>query len=127
MSPHPASAIYVASKAKYGPMWRSWRDAGIPISSTWIDSYEPGKIQDWDLFWSSCVSEVKVADAVVLFVPELTEIVKGAFVEVGVAIACGIPVFSVSDFNNQMSFTSHHLVSRCLTLSEAFLRLGHGA
>jgi nucleoside 2-deoxyribosyltransferase len=90
--------IYIASKAHHRARWRQLREEGAPINSRWIDvddkySADPSDLDYADL-WSKCVTDVTVCDALVVYV-EPGEILKGALVEMGIAIGMNIPVFLV--------------------------------
>jgi hypothetical protein len=89
-----APSIYIASKSTHGARWRSLRAAGVPIISTWIDEAEPGATSDWPDLWSRCVGEAACADALVVYREE-GETLKGAWVEVGAALAAGRKVYAV--------------------------------
>jgi hypothetical protein len=112
------SGIYVASKAKHGNFWRTLRDQGYPICSTWIDECEIGETVNATELWSRIINEVSTADALVhLLYPR--EIPKGAFVEVGAALASAVPVFWVG---RKFYCRFHPLVTMCSTLDEALER-----
>ena len=87
------SGIYVASKAKYGPEWIAMRQKGYPVKSTWIDECGYGATSDWSELWTRCVTEASTAIAVVVIEREGDE-PRGALVEVGAALAAGVPVFA---------------------------------
>jgi hypothetical protein len=86
------SGIYIASKAKHGWMWLNLRATGLPIISTWINESEPGQTDDWSDLWSRNLTEASSASAIVVY-NEPGERMKGALVEVGAALARGVPVF----------------------------------
>jgi len=109
------SGIYVASKAFRGPMWRALRDNGLPICSTWIDESEPGQTFDWEGLWLRCLREVREADALVLYW-EGGDVLKGALVEVGVALASNVHVLWVGP---RLSVCAHPLVLVVETLPGA--------
>lgn len=88
--------IYVASKCRHAHMWRSLRDEEqFPINSTWIDEAEKGQTQSYTELWMRIDREIKEADAFVLYVHPADDALKGAFVEVGIALALGKPVYAV--------------------------------
>lgn len=109
--------IYVASKSKHGAMWRRYRDAGEPIISTWIDESEPGQTVCWADLWSRCVRESSACTALILYRRPL-EILKGALVETGAALANGRYVFYVGP--DDLTFARHRLVVSCHNLTVAF-------
>lgn len=110
--------IYIASKAKYGGEWLEKRAAGYPVSATWIDQFEPGTTEDWPALWTACVDEVKSSAALVL-ICRPGDVLKGAFVEAGAALAVGVPVFAVgiADY----SIRHHPGVTECETEAQAFI------
>jgi len=110
------SRVYIASKAKHGPQWVALRDAGITITSSWIDLYESDAIQDWRQFWLRCIAEVRSADYLIAVHFEGDGPWKGAHVEIGAAIALSIPVLLVGDPPG--TWVEHPQVTR-VTMREA--------
>ncbi|WP_411839681.1 hypothetical protein [Paracoccus sp. ME4] len=87
--------IYMASKAvAHGSRWQALRDEGWPIISTWIDESEVGATLDWPDLWDRCLSEVVSAEVCIVYM-EPGEVLKGAWVEVGAALAAGVHVIGV--------------------------------
>lgn len=94
----PGRGIYVASRASVperGAMWRWFRDQGFPVISSWIDEDGPGQTPNMAALWERIVREVSSASALVLFVGVDDLPLKGAYVEVGIALGSGIPVHVV--------------------------------
>jgi hypothetical protein len=84
----------MASKVRHAVTWKTLRSAGLPIISTWIDEAGPGESGDLADLWRRCIAEASTAE--VLIVYRLSdEVLKGAWVEVGAALACGVPVYAV--------------------------------
>jgi len=84
--------LYVASRASMGlrpAKWRELRAAGWPILSTWIDEAGDGETQDWGQLWTRIVLEVSQACGVILWAEQGDFPLKGAFVEVGIALGQG--------------------------------------
>jgi len=108
--------IYVASKSKHGEFWRTLRRQGYPICSTWIDEWKVGQTVDGKEFWSRIVKEVSTADALIHLLYS-REIPKGALVEVGVALATGVPVFWVG---RRYYCCCYRLVTMCASVEDAF-------
>lgn len=102
--------IYVASKAVHGHEWRALRASGYPILSTWIDESDLGQTNDWTDLWIRCVREASQAAALVLIRRD-QETLKGALVEVGAALANGVPVLAVGI--EDLSVRHHPGVIRC--------------
>ncbi len=96
-SPAPETnkrGIYIASKTKHADRWRLLRDAGLPITSTWIDEAGAGESGDLSDLWRRCILEASTASVLVLY-REPDDVLKGGWVELGAALACGVPVFAI--------------------------------
>lgn len=104
------TGIYTASKTIHAPMWRQWRDDGIPIISTWIDEAGPGESKNLSDLWLRCVSEASSAGLLIAY-REKDEILKGTFIEIGAALHAGVKVICVGDFSG-MSFLHHPLIEQ---------------
>lgn len=103
--------VYVASKAKYGPLWREQRDAwdGIAvIVSTWIDESGEDESNDLADLWTRCIAEATSADLLIACYEE-GDIWKGAYTEIGAAFAAGKPVYLCG--RPPGSFIHHPLVT----------------
>lgn len=92
--------IYIASKASHRPAWRALRDEGVPIISRWIDvddkySVDPAEL-DFQALWDTCVEDVLACDVLVCYVAP-GEVLKGALIELGIAIGAGKQVLLVGD------------------------------
>lgn len=103
------SGIYTASKVIHAGMWLSYRHRGWPIIATWIDEAGEGESASLEDLWVRCIKEASSA-AVVLLYCEPGETLKGALVEVGAALASGVPVLVVGDV--QASWVNHPLVKQ---------------
>ena len=101
--------IYTASKTQHADKWKALRARGFPIISTWIDEAGVGETQSFSDLWTRCILEAKSCDLLLCY-REPGEVLKGAFIEVGAALASGKPVAVVGDFDG-MSFLHHPLVS----------------
>lgn len=111
--------IYVASKTVHAPRWRELRDVhGLPIISTWIDEAGQGESRSLRNLWSRCIAESKACNYLIAY-RQPNEILKGAFVEIGAALAVNNRVYLVG-FDEQFSFRNHPHVRICATLREAF-------
>lgn len=112
--------IYVASKTRHAPMWRQYKAAGAPINSSWIYEAEPGQTKSFTDLWKRCVDEA--GDALVLIVyAEDGDVLKGAFVEMGVALATGATVLAVG-LPDTLSVLAHPLVEKHSTVDVAMVR-----
>lgn len=83
---------YVASRTRHAQMWREMRAAGSRVISTWIDEAGQGETGDLSELWTRVVDEVSRCDRLVLFAQPGDFPLKGALVEVGVALGLGKPV-----------------------------------
>lgn len=91
----PNSGIYIASKVKHADQWRFLRDhVGEPIISTWIDEAGEGETSDHHDLWRRCISEASNCALLIVY-REPGEVLKGAWVEMGCALANNIPVYAV--------------------------------
>lgn len=108
--------IYIASKTAHADRWRNLRANGFPLNSTWVDEAEKGATKCFTDLWSRCVAEAAGARALIVY-REPDEVLKGAFVEVGAALARGVPVFTVGC--DEFSFVHHFGVTRCIDLQHA--------
>jgi hypothetical protein len=87
--------FYVASRASLperGKMWRNLRLRGLNITSSWIDEDGEGQTQSFEDLWLRIEAEVRSAVALALYVEPGDFPLKGALVEVGMALAFGKPV-----------------------------------
>ena len=96
--------IYIASKTIHAPKWRRLRDEGYNIISTWIDEASEGQTCDYTELSVRCIKEIRQSDFLILYC-EKNEVLKGANVEAGAALAFGIEV---------------RCVGQCETLSRVF-------
>lgn len=121
--------FYVASRASVparGQMWRALRATGVPIVSSWIDEDGPGQTPDMSVLWQRIAAEVASATDLVLYVERSDFPLKGAFVEVGMALALGKTVTIVCpdlDFGEKLklvgSWILHPNVTGAGTVEEA--------
>lgn len=84
--------LYVASRASIPErplMWRHMREGGWSINSSWIDEAGPGETKDLSELWCRIEREVHAADGLILYVEPNDLPLKGALVEVGLALADG--------------------------------------
>lgn len=103
------NGIYTASKTAHADKWRALRASGVPVISTWIDEAGVGETADFSDLWLRCIGEASRAEAVLLF-REPGEVLKGAFIEAGAALACGVPVHAIGC--GEFSFVNHPLVTQ---------------
>lgn len=100
---------YVASRASLPQrpeMWKRLRESGARISSTWIDEAGAGETLCFTELWGRIGNEISKADQLVLYVEPGDFPLKGALVEVGMAIALDKPVIVVAP---GVEITSHDM------------------
>lgn len=89
--------VYVASKTDLAEDWRVrrevWGDMGLAVTSTWIDEAGPGE-SDMSVLWPRIVDEVYASDFL-LALHRPGDVWKGAYAEVGMALAFRRPVYFV--------------------------------
>jgi hypothetical protein len=113
--------IYIASKTVHAPKWIALRNQGAPFISTWIFEAGEGQSKSKADLWQRCIREASRAHALIAY-REPGEIFKGAFIEIGAALASGKPVFLVGKYEE--TFIHHPLVTSCKTMEEAFTLAG---
>lgn len=113
------SGIYIASKTKHADKWKNLRSCGFPIVSTWIDEAGLGETKSFQNLWLRCINEASTADVLIVYQENCAEVLKGAFIEVGAALASGKPVFAVG-LPETLSVINHPLIIRCDDIQGAF-------
>jgi hypothetical protein len=112
---------YVASRASIperGAMWRVLRGEGYSITSSWIDEDGEGETADLPELWGRIHDEISRSERLVLFAESGDFPLRGALIEVGMALGMGIPVvaclpgveFSHPSFRPVGSWINHPLV-----------------
>lgn len=109
--------IYIASKTRHATLWRDLRAAGAPIISTWIDEAGEGESADMHDLWDRCISESKACTALIVY-REPQDVLKGAWVEIGAALAVGRPVFAVG--LDGFTISKYRGIKHFATIDEAF-------
>jgi hypothetical protein len=119
--PPPSEAgregIYIASKTRHAARWRAMREAGAPIISTWIDEAGEGEIADLHDLWDRCLSESKSCQSLIVY-REPQDVLKGAWVEIGAALAVGVPVYAVG--LDGFTISKYRSIKHFATIDEAF-------
>ncbi len=124
------SGIYVSSRATVPERvetWRALRAEGHDIVSSWIDETDAGRC-DWSDLWERISREIAGCARLVVYVEPDDLPLKGVLVEIGMALANGVPVVVVApgvvleprSMRPLGSWLAHPLVARCDTLAEAF-------
>ena len=126
-----SAGTYIASRASLperSAAWRRLRDEdGWKITCSWIDEAGPGDTADLGSLWSRIEAEVARSERLILYVEPEDFPLKGALIEVGMAIAHGIPIRVVApgvvlepvSFRPIGSWVRHPLVAFCDTMDEA--------
>lgn len=122
---------YIASRASLSERsaaWRRLRDVdGYKITSSWIDESGPGETADLSSLWTRIEREVSGSERLILYVEPGDFPLKGALIEVGMALACQIPIRVVApgvvldpvSFRPIGSWVRHPLVTFCDSMAEA--------
>jgi hypothetical protein len=110
--------IYIASKTKHAQRWIEWRESGVNIISTWIDEAGEGASPDLADLCKRCINECLECDAMIIY-REGEDYLKGAFIEMGVALTRKIPIILVGDILPESSvFTQNGNVFTAETVEE---------
>lgn len=90
------SGTYIASRASLperSAAWRRLRDVdGWKITSSWIDEAGVGETADLGSLWTRIEAEVIGSERLILYVEPEDFPLKGALIEVGMALACHVPI-----------------------------------
>lgn len=125
------AGTYIASRASLpgrSAAWRRLRDVdGWKITSTWIDEAGIGETSDLGALWTRIEAEVAGSERLVLYVETEDFPLKGALIEVGIAIAHRIPIRVVApgvvieptSFRPIGSWVRHPLVKFADSMNEA--------
>lgn len=114
------TGIYIASKTHHAEKWKALRSQGVPIISTWIDEAGVGETKSFPDLWRRCISEASSAERLIVYAEE-GEQLKGALIEVGAALASGVPVIMVGTIEPMKTAVNHPLVSKAPSLENAIL------
>jgi len=125
MADQGRSGYYVASRASIPErpaMWRRFRQQGVAIRSTWIDEAGPGETASFSDLWARIQAEMSVSSVLVLYIEDGDLPLKGAYIEVGMALGLGIPVRVVADdepYDRLGNWVGHPAVTRFETVEDA--------
>lgn len=119
--------IYTASKLHHWKMWRKLCDstAHIFAHARWLKHVAIGTPDNADSalqFWIEDQEDVRTADAVVIY-GEGDDKLRGSLVEVGMAIAYGVPVIVVGAHPDYGTWQYHFGVKRVATMDDAMAYL----
>ena len=119
---------YIASRTWRAKTWRRLRDVdGWKITSSWIDEARAGESANLGMLWSRIEAEIARSKLLILYVETGDFPLKGALIEVGMALAHRIPIHIVApgvvldpvSFRPLGSWVRHPLVTFCDTMDEA--------
>ena len=119
--------VYISSRYYHAPVWQQWRDAGVPLRSSWIDSLGDESPAGLRQQWEQNVEDIRQATGIVLYC-QPGEVLKGALVEVGIAlsfsktIAC-VGLCDATDAGPQNATYAYHALWRtfpCLLSAFSF-------
>ena len=125
------AGTYIASRASLperSARWRQLRDVdGWKITSSWIDEAGFGETPDLAALWVRIESEIARSERLIFYVEPEDFPLKGALVEVGMAIAHRIPIRVVApgvvldpvSMRPIGSWVRHHSVVFAETMDEA--------
>lgn len=97
--PRTRNGAYIASRASIparSASWRRLREVGWIINSSWIDAISENEATDLSVLWVRIEAEIRCSERLILYVEPDDLPLKGAFVEVGMAIASGVKVYVVA-------------------------------
>jgi len=122
------AGTYIASRTWRAPTWRRLRDNdGWKITSSWIDEARAGESTDLGSLWEHIAAEIGRSERLILYAETEDFPLKGALIEVGMAIAARIPIRVVIpdvildpvSFRPLGSWVRHPMVIFCDTMDEA--------
>ncbi len=115
----PGRKIYIASKVTHAARWVDLREDGWPIISTWIDEAGEGESKSLADLTIRCIAEAASCTHFILYCEE-GEILKGALLECGAALANEVQVYCVGDGPSiSHVFGNHPCWRTCDTVEEA--------
>lgn len=113
--------IYIASKTKHAEKWRALRAEGCSIKASWLDRPADDPDIDYAALWHTNVEEAMNARALILYAEE-GETAKGSLVEMGAALAKGVPVYYVGPVD-LLTALRHPNVHHCRSVEGALQRI----
>lgn len=110
--------FYVSSKLCHRPMWL--RKFPHNISCTWLAGEDNLDSDSWGPMWDKYLKEVQECTDFVMYVEE-GEILKGALIEAGMALACGKPIQIVwaGDFNGLRNIAGSWITHDSVTIRQS--------
>ena len=111
--------IYCASKSKHAPLWVDWKRKGAEITSSWLEKFDQGRLENQTEHWDQILEDIKRSDAL-LFYSEIGEVQKGAIAEFGIAFALGKKIFYVGPIEGSLTAVEHNKVKHYPNLESFF-------
>ena len=110
--------IYTASKTTHADKWRALRREH-DVTASWIDAATEGQSADCSELAAQCITDIECADFLLLYC-EPGELLKGALIEAGIALAFGKEVRCVGKCASlSRVFNQHPLWRQFATVKEA--------
>lgn len=104
--------IYVASKAKFAPIWKKFRSQGYPIVSSWLDEADKTDSNLIEL-WKKNIEESSSCGVLVYFAED-EKVSNGGLVEVGSALSNDAPVvWAAREYPSVCRHSGVHFVNGC--------------
>ena len=117
--------VYIASKILYAAQFRGYREAwkaeGIDLHARWHDQAQfedAATPEDFHIFWLVDEEDVRMSDAIIVYGAPGDKL-RGALVEAGIAIACGILTILVGDSPDYGTWQHHPLVAKAESFEKA--------
>lgn len=119
--------VYTASKLRHGSKWRALCHVTrhVQFHARWLKHNLIGTPDDPEVakeFWLEDEQDVRDADAVIVYAEEGDHL-RGALVEAGIAIACGVPVIVIGDHPDYGTWQYHPGVIRAPDIDKALVYL----
>lgn len=127
-----ATGIYFASKMEYADVGRqlrtNWEPDYLFIKSGWLDQAHhehTASPEQFAIHWLRDAVDIRACDGVLLYLPSIHDVPRGALVECGMALGRGKWVLPVGVDHPALGTWQHHplVLARVRTLEEAFDRL----
>lgn len=119
--------VYIASKLTYAAKLRQlreeWKVDSIDLHARWFDqahleTHGNPTPDEFHIHWLVDEEDVKRSDAVIVYgLPE--DKLRGALIEAGIAIACGILTIVVGDSPDYGTWQHHPVVAKADSLEHA--------
>lgn len=118
--------IYIASKMHHAPKWRAaYSRPDIHVVSRW--PFLETQVDDCDTncrkFWQDDFTDISSCDILILFAEE-GENLRGALVEVGIAMGLGKQIIVIGDHSDHGTWWHHPLVRKVVDLEAAMKLAG---